>query len=447
MNAQAITTKSLFRYGFIAIPVAFAGFPLYILAPDYYATHYGLSLTLLGTLLLIIRLFDAIQDPLIGWLTDRFQHQLFIFLSVAGVVLCVAIYGLFNVKVFSAAIWFCLCMLFAVTAYSVLTIVLGIKATLWTKDAAEQTRIAGAREAFGLIGLVIAVSTPALLSYVANPGDAYLWYAIILFILMAVGILCFSQSGRDVNSSATRFANRNTNIPGLSPFSALRALPSVSVQLFIVYAISMLASSIPSVLVIFYVRDFLGAEHLTGLFLLLYFLSGAAAMPLWKTLSVHLGKYKAWCLANVLAVAGFIGAALLNAGDVWAFAAVCFFSGLAFGADLTLPPSILADHIHAHDNSKYAGSHYALLAFIIKASLALASVIVLPILDMAGFQPQSVNSALALSVLSISYAVFPCILKLAAAGLLYMFFIQSHSGGKNENRQNHSHSGSTHDAG
>ncbi|WP_331346865.1 MFS transporter [Cellvibrio sp. UBA7661] len=447
MNAGAITAKSLFGYGFIAVPVAFAGFPLYILAPDFYATHYGLSLTLLGTLLLVIRLFDAVQDPLIGWLTDRFQQHLFAFLVVAGAILCLAMYGLFNVRFYSAAMWFCLCMVFAVTAYSVLTIVLGVKATLWTQDAAEQTRIAGARESFGLIGLVIAVSTPALLSYFVNPDNVYLWYTMMLSILMMVGVACFFLLASRTNASLIRVNNHNIKVPVLSPLSALRALPAVSVQLFVVYAISMLASSIPSVLVIFYVRDFLGAEHLTGLFLLLYFLSGAAAMPLWKKLSVKFGKYKAWGLANVLAVAGFIGAALLGAGDVWAFAAVCVFSGLAFGADLTLPPSILADHIHAHSNSNYAGSHYAILAFIIKASLALASAIVLPILDAAGFHPQSTNSATALSVLSISYAVLPCILKLVAAGFLYVFFIQSHSGGKNENHQNHSHSGSTHDAG
>jgi glycoside/pentoside/hexuronide:cation symporter, GPH family len=59
MNSQIITTKSLIQYGFIAVPIAFAGFPLYVLAPDFYATRHALSLTLLGTILLAIRLFDG----------------------------------------------------------------------------------------------------------------------------------------------------------------------------------------------------------------------------------------------------------------------------------------------------------------------------------------------------------------------------------------------------
>lgn len=439
MSAPAITGKSLLQYGFIAVPVAFAGFPLYVLAPDFFATRYGLSLTLLGTLLLVIRVFDAIQDPLIGWLTDKLQNYFLLLLSIAGTILCFSVFGLFNNHFFAPAIWFSLCMVVAVSAYSVLIIVLGAQATLWTTDTNAQTRIAGAREAFGIIGLVIAVSVPTLLSQWMAADEVYRWYAGLLFLLMLAGIICFSRLTLPPATTATS----NTQS---SPLTAIRALPTESWRLFVVYGVSMLASSIPAILVIFYVRDLIGAEQLTGLFLLLYFLSGAAAMPLWKKISARHGKYTAWCVANILAVAGFICAFFLSAGDVWPYALVCIVSGLALGADLTLPPSILADHIHAHANRNCSGSHYAFLAFISKASLALASAIALPILDVAGFKPQAVNSEAALATLSAAYALVPCVLKAGAAGLLYAFFIRSGSGGNNENIQNHGHNRSSHHA-
>ena len=439
MNTQAITRKSLLQYGFIALPVAFAGFPLYVLAPDFFATRYGISLSLLGTLLLFIRIFDAVQDPLIGWLTDRLQKHFVLMLAIAGIILCLAVFGLFNSYFFSPAIWFSLCMIIAVSAYSVLTIVLGAQATLWTSDTHAQTRIAGAREAFGIVGLVIAVSVPTLLSQWINADEVYLWYAGILFLLMFAGIIGFSKL-------AVPSATITSPKPHSSPLTAIRALPTESWRLFAVYALSMLASSIPAILVIFFVRDLIGAEQLTGLFLLLYFLSGAAAMPLWKKISARYGKYKAWCCANILAVAGFICAYFLNAGDVWPYAVVCVVSGFALGADLTLPPSILADHIHGHDNRACSGSHYAFLAFISKASLALASAIALPVLDAAGFKPQSTNSDAALATLAAAYALIPCVLKLCAAGLLYGFFIRSGSGGNNENFQNHRNHRSSHHA-
>lgn len=439
MNTQAITGKSLLQYSFIAVPVAFAGFPLYVLAPDFFATRYHLSLTLLGTLLLAIRIFDAVQDPLIGWFTDKLQGRFVLTLGIAGAVLCVSIFGLFNSVFFSPAIWFSLCMIFAVSAYSVLTIVLGAQATLWTTDTHAQTRIAGAREAMGIIGLVIAVSVPALLAQWVSADEVYLWYSGALCILMLAGIISFAK----LKLSSAVLINDEKKI---SPLVALRALPRESLRLFAVYGLSMLASSIPAILVIFYVRDLIGAERLTGLFLFLYFLSGAAAMPLWKKISTRHGKYRAWCFANILAVSGFIYAFFLNAGDVWPYAAVCVVSGLALGADLTLPPSILADHIHAHDNRACSGSHYAILALISKASLALASAIALPTLDTAGFTPGAVNSPVALVTLSAAYALIPCVLKLGAAGLLYVFFIRSGPGGNDENFQNHGNHRSSHHA-
>lgn len=439
MSTPMITGKSLLQYGFIAVPVAFAGFPLYVLAPDFYATQHGLSLTVLGAILLAIRLFDAVQDPLIGWFTDRLQGQFMPLLSAAGALLCLSVFALFNSHLFSPAIWFALCMVCAVTAYSVLIIVLGAQATLWTPDKNDQTRIAGAREAFGLIGLVIAVSIPSLLSQLVSADDVYRWYAAILLLLMLAGIASFAMLHRHSIAPITD----NHRVAFLS---AVRALPGASWRLFMVYGVSMLASSIPAVLVIFYVRDLLGAEQLTGLFLLLYFLSGAAAMPLWKQMSVRIGKYKTWCTANCLAVVGFIGAFFLNPGDVWPYAIVCIVSGFALGADLTLPPSILADHIHARANSAYSATHYACLAFIGKISLALASAIALPVLDAAGFKPQAINSEAALATLSAAYALIPCILKFIAAVLLYCLFIRINSGGDNENLQNHGNHRNSHHA-
>lgn len=174
MKQESLKTKNLFQYSFLALPVAFAGFPLYVLAPDFYATHYNLSLTLLGTLLLLIRLLDAIQDPWIGSLTDRMKGNFSALITIASIILCASIAGLFNMVFFSPAVWFTTCMCIAISAYSVLTIVLGTQGTLWTSNPTDQIRIASAREAFGLIGLIIAVSMPTLLGKLTQPNTIYL---------------------------------------------------------------------------------------------------------------------------------------------------------------------------------------------------------------------------------------------------------------------------------
>lgn len=424
MMTLAVTRKALFQYGFIALPAAFAGFPLYVLAPDFYATQHGLSLTLLGAILLAIRLFDSVQDPLMGWIADRLQGRFLFSMSVAGAILCLSIFGLFSGSSFSPVLRFAVYMALAVSAYSFVTIVLGAQATLWTSERSDQTRISSVREAFALAGLLAAVSLPVFLSKVVSAQAVYLWYIAILGVLMIAGLVFFSR----LSIPGEAGAREKTSLS-----SALRALSSENWRLFSVYGLSMLASSIPAVLVIFYVRDLLGAEQLTGLFLLAYFLSGALAMPFWKGISMRVGKHKAWVFSNLVAVAGFIGALFLGAGDFCVYAAVCVVSGAALGADLTLPPSILADQVHARNNQRYAGTHYASLAFVSKASLAIASAVTLPLLDAAGFKPNAQNSEYALAALGVAYALIPCLLKLAAASLLYFFFIRPQSGENHEN--------------
>lgn len=426
MTARTITGADLARYSSLALPVAFAGFPLYVLAPDYYATEHGLSLTLLGVMLLGLRIFDAVQDPLIGIVSDRYRHNTAFIMVACALLLCGAIYGLFNEILGDAAVWFAFCMTVAVTSYSVLSINLNTLGALWTEDRKAQTRIATYRESFGLIGLLIAVSLPGLFKSLDGNEPAFLWFSLTLAILMVIAIAVFLPWLRTRVNTIQPRSDR--------PFAWSHILHALSAQkrLFGIYALSMLASSVPALLVIFFVRDLLGAEHLMGVFLLVYFLAGAFGMPLWKRLSEQYSKEKAWMLAQLLAVISFAWAFFLETGDIWQYGLICFFSGLALGADLALPPSLLADRLHDSHTQEHAAVQFSILALIAKACLAVASAITLPLLDSAGFEPKQVNSAEALLSLAIAYAAIPCILKLGAAACLYFTSTHSNVGATDE---------------
>jgi Na+/melibiose symporter-like transporter len=122
----------------------------------------------------------------------------------------------------------------------------------------------------------------------------------------------------------------------------------------------------------------------------------------------------------VLSVVGFFWAFALGPGDAAAFAAVCSLSGLALGADLALPPSILADVID-HDRrgagARTQGAYFGLWNLVTKLNLALAAGIALPVLALLGYEPAAATrSVLALGVM---YALVPSALKLAAAAALW----------------------------
>lgn len=427
MNTDTLPRSQLLYYSVLAAPVAFAGYPLYVLAPDFYTTQQGLSLAVLGGVLLVLRLFDAIQDPWIGYLSDRFKQHSALTMQICGLVLVLAFIAVFHPSENHTLAWFCLTMLLAVTAYSVMSINLNSLGALWTADSQQQTRLNSLRESCALVGLLLAVSLPTVLTGLAQQQQAYRWLALTLAALMLIGLGFFSHWHKKNN-----VVLNHSNVDLKKPDFKFTFLSNKTKQFFVMYGLSVLASSIPAVLVIFFVRDRLASEQQTGLLLLCYFLAAALSMPLWLKLSRVFGKYRALFMSMLLCIVAFIWAFFLESGDVWPFALICIGTGASLGAELALPPSILADHIHHFDTKDHAASQFSLLTLLSKLALALASAIALPLLDWIGFLPAAHNEQQTLLALSAIYALLPCGIKLIAAFYLYHFFIRNHGALSNE---------------
>lgn len=411
--AGAISKKDLTSYGMLAMPLAFAGIPLYIHAPDFYATKFGISLGSLGIILLALRFIDAVQDPAIGYFSDKYSKYRPVVMLIAAIALVVSFALLFKPLSDSHLLWFAIFVLMATTAFSVLTINLNTLGGLWSKDKNQKTTIAGFRESFGLVGLILAVILPSILQNNMPKAEAFEYVSLALTAIMIISatVFCFWQRKHSFLN-----INRKTQPFSLRHFSAL---PGHTKRFFCIYGISMLASSIPAVLVLFFIRDRLDLESYTGIFLLAYFLSGAVGIPIWQRLSCKIGKYKTWIVAMALAVVSLIWAYFLGVGDLWQYLTICVLSGVAFGAELVLPASILADHIHDNKKENQASFHYGVLAFLAKLSLAMAAAISFAFLDMSGFAPAVQNTDNSLQALSLSYAAIPCFIKLISIFLLW----------------------------
>ncbi|HRQ48185.1 MAG TPA: MFS transporter, partial [Rhodocyclaceae bacterium] len=191
--------------------------------------------------------------------------------------------------------------------------------------------------------------------------------------------------------------------------------------LLAVFAANGIAAAIPATTVLFFVADVIGAAQLSGLFLVLYFIAGAASLPLWVRIARRTGKLRAWLASMGLAVVTFVWAWTLGPGDHLAFAAICVFSGMALGADLAIPPAMLADMLarDTHPSEARAGAWFGWWNFVTKANLALAAGLALPLLGALGYA-SGVRDPGALAALSAVYALVPVGLKLGAASLLWV---------------------------
>ena len=399
------------RYGALGLPLAFVALPLYVILPNHYATAFGVPLAALGLLLLGARLFDAVTDPWIGVLADRwFEHspaRIFAAAMIAALALAAGFRLLFFPPVEGTAALLAWCgALLAVTyfAYSVLAVIHQAWGARLGGGAAQRARIVSWREALALVGVLVASVLPS----VAGLGVA----SIVFALLLAVGVALLARAPRPLP---------RPRAPGLPRFAPL-ATPAFR-GLLAIYLVNGIASAVPATLVLFFIRDRLQAQAFEPLFLASYFAAGALSMPLWVRLVGRFGLARCWLAGMALAIAAFVWAALLGPGDVAAYALVCLASGFALGADLALPGALLAGVIQrAGHGGQLEGAYFGWWNFATKLNLALAAGLALPLLAWFGYAPGSTEPQ-ALRALTIAYCLLPCVLKLGAMALLWRRWI------------------------
>jgi Na+/melibiose symporter-like transporter len=402
-------------YGLFAMPLAMAALPLYVHLPKFYGGTLGVDLAVLGAVLLVLRLLDGLVDPLLGVWSDRLRSRR-VAIALSAPVLAAGMVALFMPPAetdLGRLAWLVAALTLVYTAYSVAMINHNAWGAELTTDPVGRTRITAIREGLALIGVVVASIAPALLGGAAGPDAGLAPFAIAFAVFT---LACAAVTLRAPNAPRRAEAS-------LEPLATRVAAPLADPlfrRLLAVFLANGIASAIPATLVLFFVADVLQAESRQGLFLALYFVAGGVGMPLWVRLSAAWGKTRAWMAGMVAAIVAFVWAFALGPGDTGAFAAICVLSGLALGADLALPPSLLADVIDRDGRARPTGAYFGLWTLATKLNLALAAGIALPLLALLGYAPGGTGGG-GLGALAFVYAVVPCALKLGALFALYRF--------------------------
>lgn len=417
--SQALSWRTGLLYGLLGLPLAFAALPLYVVLPHYYASELGLPLATVGALLMLVRLIDAGADPLLGYLSDLlYRRTLQAVLWVVGasaLLLGSGMAGLFFPPVQkpgALALWMVAGLLFTCLAHSLLVIAHQAWGVRLGGDAVQRSRIVAWREGLGLIGVV----TASALSVVWGAGVMQVVFAVALL----AGWLALWHAPRPALAAPAQAVT-----PPLLWAVVWQPLRQAAFRrLLAVFLCNGIASAIPAALMLFFAQDrLLATQPQIALFLVLYFVSGAVSMPGWLRVVRRFGLERAWLTGMLLAVACFGWAAVLQGGQVAAFAFICVLSGVALGADLAVPGALLALLIERQGaQGRQDGAYLGWWNLATKLNLALAAGATLPLLQWLGYQPGSQDSQ-ALQHLAWIYALLPCALKLMAAGLLHRLLI------------------------
>jgi len=400
-----LARSTLYYYSLPAFSLAMLGLPLYIYLPTFYTQEVGLSALEVGLVLFFARSLDIVFDPLIGSLSDKFaKRKLMMFVGM--IILLMGFYALaYPVK---SWVWLLVFSFIAYNGWSMMSIpYLALSAEL-SKDYHDNTRLASTRELFTIFGLVFALTLPYIVGISENSESTIRLMLLIVSISLPFLFILFAKNIKEPIHVAH-------TLNFLSTLKHLWLHTPDARSLFLAFFTNSLANALPATLFLFFVSLVLESPQKTGAFLLVYFISGLLALPLWLYLAKSWGKKKTWIVSMILASLAFAFVPFLQSGDEFFFIVITLLSGLSLGADMALPAAIQADISQGLEKKgqSFTGVLFGFWAMLTKLSLALAIGISFGILGLMGFDPKLPTSD-ALCTLSLLYGLTPVLFKAMA---------------------------------
>ncbi|MGL3820814.1 MFS transporter [Sphingopyxis sp. R3-92] len=423
-GASPPTAAELARFSAIAVPLAAAGLPLGVYLPAIYARDYGLSLTVIGVIFLLGRLWDAIADPVMGSLSDRTRSRYGRrkpWIAAGGVV-----FGLSSIFLFFPP--------FGVTPLS-LGIVLFFFYLGWTAvqipfqawsgevsgEYHQRTRIATYQTVVTSGALLLTLILPTIADQL-RPGDGRLQLTLMgALVLLSIVPALF----------LTLTALKEPPLPPLpvgkpSLKETIRAITGEPLLLRVLasdFAVT-LAQNIRAALIVFFVSFYMGRPEWAGGLFLFQFVFGVFAGPIWLKIGRRYGKHRTAVAGELVQVGINLSLLLVTPDTFGLLLALTLAQGLAQGSGNLMLRAIVADVADKHrldSGEDRTGLYYSVFSLAGKTATAVAVGIALPLVSWLGFDPKVANSPEALTGLLLVFALGPAIAHALSAALIARF--------------------------
>ncbi|MCY3640778.1 MAG: MFS transporter [Gammaproteobacteria bacterium] len=421
---SALSKRLLASYSGVSAPLAAMTMPIAVYLPPFYGESMGLSLTTVGLIFTLARIWDVVTDPVMGAIIDRFdtrwgrrKH----WIAIALPLLMVSVWMVFMPnpdRVSPAYLGFWLLLLYV--GYTMMTIAHQSWGAELTTTYDDRSRLYGWRELFVIGGMTLVLAIPAAVELLGSSETALKvasmgWFCLILFPLTALATLVFVPDARSVANMAIDWKE------AAKVMLANRTLW----RLLLTDLTTGFASTASGVLYIFFATYVFELPEHASIALLFYFLASFAAMPAWLKIAYRLGKDRTIKIALLYGVTIKVGLYFVaepgNVALLWGYTLIY---GVAFGAAPALLRSMMADLTDEdalRTGKQRAGLFFALLTTTNKLGSAIAVGTVLTLIErLFGFTPGADNSQAAIDGLFITYCAAPFL----ALGVAYLPLIR-----------------------
>jgi len=422
--------RKLFPYVLPTIATGSVTGAIYAILPSLYAKHAQVTMAALGTLLVALRVWDAVSDPLIGYWSDLTRHPRHgrkPWIVLSSIIMSVAAWFLFQIPpaagIAYLAVW-SFVFYFGFTANEVPHLAWGSELT---PDYEQRAQLFSFRSMsvsaggffytllpIGLFYLGIASST----EYTPEVFRLLGAIALVIFPLTMVIAVRYAPAGEvaatERGSLVAMARDMRANPPllrFLGAYVICGAGTGVYASLFYPYFDSYLhiGDKVPHLMVVALVSQFV-------------------SQPFWAKMVGIFGKHRTWAYGWIANSVALVPMALIQPGPgaVWP---VFFFTALycfSDGVSSVAPYALLADVVDYEVLKRRvdrAGNYYAFMLFIAKLTGSIGGLVFVFLGVAFGYSiaDGAINSDLANFGMMASFCFLPSLFQFAAIPLIWNF--------------------------
>ncbi|WP_372773893.1 MFS transporter [Mangrovibacterium sp.] len=395
----------------------------------FYTDTYGISAAAAGTIMLIARFWDMANDPIMGIIADRTHTRwgkfrpYMLWMALPYSVLAVLTFTTPDLGETGKVIYAGATYLLLMTVFTAINLPYSSLGAVMTADSNERAGLNSYRFIFAFIGQLIVSGTALTLANYFGGGNSAKGYQYTLILFAAISLVLFLITFKTTRERVQPLKEQQVDLRA-DIKNLFRNRPWVI--LFFVGIISFIMFAMQNLAVAYYFKYYIGNEENVQLFNVIGTIALIITIPFSKPLAKRFGNRNVFLASSLLSGLFFILLYIPGVNDIYWIYGFNILAKMAYAPAVPLLWTMLgdtADYSEWKSGRRATGLVFSAATFAQKAGWGIGGALAGWFLALFHFEPNAVQSETAITGIKMMISVFPGILYMSCAILLYFYNI------------------------